>query len=157
MPDTFKFPNGGYEVKVYRKEDILKAINDNIIDKEVALELINRCEIDATNYLKHGAWASIPFMGNIRVPKFNQIAKSKEVQELIKDAKNTLNENKYILFRKQLNSDIAKHVKKERYYNYIVSSIVRRNMKLFKLISERHGDCYARFLFYCMKDFDIVD
>ena len=36
MSEQFKFPNGGYEVTVLRKQDILDCIDDNIIDKEIA-------------------------------------------------------------------------------------------------------------------------
>ena len=32
MADTFKFPNGGYDVTICRKQDILDCIDKNIID-----------------------------------------------------------------------------------------------------------------------------
>lgn len=63
--DTRKFPRG-YDVTIVRKEDVLEAIDDNIIDKEVALDLIKQLELDASNFIKEGRWTSLPFIGTIR-------------------------------------------------------------------------------------------
>ena len=59
-----RYPKGN-EVRVVRKADILKCIDENIIDKEIALEIVTQCEIDAANYLTNGKWTGIPYMGNI--------------------------------------------------------------------------------------------
>ena len=77
--NTRKFPRG-YDVTIVRKEDVLEAIDDNIIDKEIALDLIKQLELDASNFIKEGRWTSLPFIGTIRynenkkaiiVPGFN--------------------------------------------------------------------------------------
>ena len=36
MSDIYKFPSGGYEVTVFKKQDILDCIDNNILDKEIA-------------------------------------------------------------------------------------------------------------------------
>ena len=44
MSEQFKFPNGGYEVTVLRKQDILDCINDNICNR---LYRINHSRVNA--------------------------------------------------------------------------------------------------------------
>ena len=80
MADTFKFPNGGYDVTICRKKDILECIDENIIDKDVALAIVEHCEYTAADYIKEGVWAGIPFIGNIRISKTKQLLKSDEQQ-----------------------------------------------------------------------------
>jgi hypothetical protein len=152
MADTFRFPNKGYEVKVLRKEDVLDSINKNIIDKEVALAIVKRCEIDAANFIKEGRWAGIPFIGNIRIPPAVQQLMSSEHQALVKEAEETLDAKKYVLFRHNLANDIGKQIKTERYYKYMVSKFVGKNQKFFKTIAKQHGDLYARFLCYTLTE-----
>lgn len=150
MADTFKFPNGGYEVKVLRKEDVLATIDENIIDKDIALAIVKKCEIDAGNFLREGRWTGIPFIGNIRIPKTIQKYMTEESQAILAEAKENLDEDKYILFRKNYTNNIGKQVKIERYYRYVVSRFVGKNQKFFKRLSERNGDEYARFLCYTL-------
>lgn len=157
MSDTFKFPNGGYEVKVLRKEDVLATIEENIIDKELALAIIKKCEIDAGNFLKEGRWTGIPFIGNIRIPKTVQTFMTEESKALLEEAKENLDEDKYILFRKHYANDVGKHVKIERYYRYIVSKFVGKNQKFFKKLSENNGDKYARFICYTLCELTIEE
>ena len=54
MSEQFKFPNGGYEVTVLRKQDILDCIDDNIIDKELnsRFEELKDCKFIFFNSLK---------------------------------------------------------------------------------------------------------
>ena len=151
MQDTLKFPNG-YEVKVVRKADILACIEENIIDKEVALAIVKQCEIDAANFLREGRWAGIPFIGNIRIPKTTQILMTEESKEIIEEAKENLDKDKYVLFRKSYLNDIGKRVKIERYYRYEVSKFVGKNQRFFKKLAAANGDEYARFLCYTLKE-----
>lgn len=155
MSDIFKFPNGGYEIEVCRKQDILDCIDDNIIDKEVALALITQCEVDATNFLKEGRWTGIPFLGNMRVPTYKKKFKEIGGEEILEAAKQDLDKDKYIIFRKQLNINIAADIKYERYYKYITSCFVTKHKKLYNSFYKdlRSGklqdkDAYARFMCY---------
>ena len=34
MADTYKFPGGGYDVTVFKKQDVLDCIDKNILDKD---------------------------------------------------------------------------------------------------------------------------
>lgn len=157
MADIFKFPNGGYEVTVRKKEDILKTIDDNIVDKDVAMAVINQLEVDAANFIQEGRWTGIPFIGNIRIPKARQIIESDETQALIKEAKETLDAHKYILFRTQLGKETSKKVKQERYYKYITSIAVSHNRKLYERLCRERGEYYARIYMFASYNITGVD
>lgn len=152
MSDVFNFPNNGYAVKVLRKEDVLASIDKNIIDKDVALAIVKRCEIDAANFLKEGRWAGIPFMGSIRIPKTVQMMNSSESKELLKEAQDSLEKSKYLLFRKNYANEIGKQVKLDRYYRYMVSKFIGRNPKIFYYATDKYNDLYARVLCYTLAE-----
>lgn len=148
MAETFKFPNGGYDVRIVRKQDVVACIEKNITDGDLMLDLIKQLELDAANFLREGRWAGIPYLGNIRIPRHREIMQSKEVQELIQSAKETLDKDKYILFRRRLDVDSQKRAKQERYYNYMLSRAVNKNIKYFKKVSKTKGDVYAKILIH---------
>lgn len=159
MADIFKFPNGGYDITVCRKQDIIDALDANVIDKEVVLAIITQCEVDATNFLKEGRWTGIPYLGNMRIPKSRQKFKEIKGKEILEAAKEELDRNRYILFRKQLNSDIAADVKRERFYRYMTSTFVTKHRRVYDHFLEHknieHFNCkeaYARFMCYSLID-----
>ena len=148
MADTYRFPNGGFEVVVCKKQDILDCIDKNVTDKEVLFDIINQLEKDASNFLKQGRWTGIPFIGNIRVPKFVQMSRTKEHQELIAEAKENLSTAQYLLFRKQLNASSSMSIKRQRYYKYILSIMINKNKNTYNKLCKRKGEHYAKaFLF----------
>lgn len=157
MQDTYRFPNGGYEVVVCRKQDILDCIDENIIDKEIALELVNSCEEIAATYINQGRWVGLPYIGNVRIPPRKVLENSPEQQELINEAKEVLTPNQYILFRKQLSIENSIKIKAQRYYNYITSISINRNRKLFRKLCDKHNERYARILMYASKVVCAID
>ena len=156
MPDTFKFPNG-YDVTVVRKQDIIDCLDANIVDKEVVLAVISQCELDASNFIESGRWTGIPFIGNIRIPKVRQKHQTPEVQELIDHAKNTLDKDKYIVFRHQLNADLQREEKEKRFYRYIVSHFVNNNRKYYNALVKIHGEDRAQFICWTLSNLTIGD
>lgn len=157
MADTYKFPSGGYDVTVFKKQDILDCIDKNILDKEIALAIVEQCEIDAANFLKQGRWTGIPFIGNIRIPKLRQLEESPEQQALIEEAKASLGSDKYILFRSQLGIENSRHIKQERYYKYITSIAISHNRRLYKKLCEEKGEYYARIYLYASYNVTSLD
>lgn len=157
MADIFKFPNGGYDVKVVRKKDIIDCIDENIVDKEVAMAIIDQCEIDIANFIKQGRWTGIPFMGSIRVPEDRKLFNSPEQQALRKEASETLDTEKYVLFRRQLSAENAKKIKHNRYFNYIASIQANKNRKLFKRLCNEKGEHYAKIRMYLTANIIAVD
>ena len=156
MSDIFKFPNGGYEIEVCRKQDILDCIDDNIIDKEVALALITQCEVDATNFLKEGRWAGIPFLGNLRIPKIVQTFLDEDTQKLMAEAKENLDADKYLLFRRQFAKDAVKREDRERFYKYELSKFIGKNIKFFRRLAAKHGDKLARVKCFTLRNMTIA-
>ena len=152
MADTFKFPNGGYDVTICRKQDILDCIDKNIIDKDIAMAIVEHCEFQAASFIKEGRWAGIPFIGNIRTPKTVQMLKTDEQQALIQDAKEQLGKEQYIMFRKQLNKENAKQISQDRYYRYVTSIAVHANKKLFRKLCDTKGEVYARLFLFCSRE-----
>ena len=157
MADTYKFPGGGYDVTVFKKQDVLDCIDKNILDKDVALAFIEQLEVDAANFLKEGRWTGIPFIGNIRIHKLRQLEESPEQQALIAEAKENLDADKYILFRTQLGKENSKHIKQERYYRYITSIAISHNRRLYKKLCEEKGEYFARIYLYASYNITSLD
>lgn len=156
MADTYKFP-GGYDVTVVRKKDIIDCIDNNIVDKEVALAIVEQCEIDAIKFLANGRWTGIPFIGNIRPSKVSLALKSKESLELLDAAKDNLTNNEYIAFKRELAYDAHRRVKAQRYYHYVLASAVNRNKQLFKKLVKEKGEGYARIHFFLSRSIVAVN
>lgn len=156
MQDSYKFPNGN-DVKVIRKQDVVDCINCNIVDKEVALAIVQQCEMDAANFLRQGRWTGIPFIGSIRVSKVSKLEQSPEQKELIETARNTLTKEQYVLFRRNMAHDNARRVKAQKYFNYVLSMAVSKNRPLFiKLVKEK-GFAWARIHMYLSKHICALD
>ena len=156
MPESRKFPPEGYQVTVLRKQDVLKCIDENIIDKEIALEIVRRCEIDAANFVKDGRWAGVPFLGNLRIPKIVQTFLSEDTQQLMAEAKDNLDEHKYLLFRRQFATDAVKREDRERFYKYELSKFVGKNLKFFRKLVSKQGEKLARVKCFTLRNMTIV-
>ena len=157
MNDTIKMPGGGYDVKVVRKEDIIKCIDSNILDKDIMLAFINQFEVDASNFLAQGRWTSLPYVGTLRRNQYKEALNSEEVRELDEAAKENLDKDKYILFRKNLRDDIARALKRERLYKYTLSQVVTKNRGFYKYLEKTKGELIARVICYTMFDLTSVD
>lgn len=156
MPDTFKFPGKGCDVVVFRKQDILNCIDENITDKEVLDEIISQCEFDAQTFISEGRWTGIPYMGNIRLNPVNKKLHSLETANLIKDAREVLPREEFLLFKSRLTVDTAKHLKAERIYNYVLSQAVIKHRRYYDKTYAKHGQLYARistYLLSCARPF----
>lgn len=154
MKDVYNFPNGGYEVRIVRRSEVLEVIDKNIIDKDIALAIVERCELDCANFLKEGRWANIPYIGNIRIPKAKQLIKSEEQQTLISDAYDNLNTDSYLMFRKQLNQYNAQRARFEKSYNYLLAIMVNRYNKYYNYLKRNKGDYKARITVYTFASLD---
>ena len=148
MSSIRSFPNGGYEVTVHKKQDILDCIEENIIDTDVALAIVEQCERDAIEFLNNGKWSAIPFIGNLRVPKIKEVDTNEEKQEMLKDAKEVLSSEQYLLFKKKVYGEEMTHIKFERYYNYITSILSRKYKSKFRQLCKTKGEAYAKVIMY---------
>lgn len=148
-----RYPKGN-EVRVVRKADILKCIDENIIDKEIALEIVTQCEIDAANYLINGKWTGIPYMGNIISNISGLILRQNA--DLIDAAKEELTEKELILFKKGLVADGNIKVKHERYTSYVASKMATRNRDLYNKLVKTKGFNYAKLYMYFCANLTVV-
>lgn len=150
MPDIINFPNGGFEVIVFKRQDILDCIDDNIIDKEVALALIESCEVDIAECLNNEKWTGIPYIGNVRVNPLTKKLQSEEIKSKIEDAKNVLDRNEYIIFRKQLSIDISQRIKRNKTINYMTSIAVKKYKRYYNLLCKYGDNKRAEFICYSL-------
>lgn len=148
-----RYPKGN-EIRVVRKADILKCIDENIIDKEIALEIVTQCEIDAANYLTNGKWTGIPYMGNI-ISNISGLV-IRQNAELIDAAKEELTEHELILFRKELVADGNKKVKHTRWVAYIASKMATKNRGLYNKLVREKGAAYAKLYMYFYANLTVV-
>lgn len=156
MADTIKMPSGGYDIKVVRKKDIIDCIDANIVDKDLMLAFIERLEVDITNFLSQGRWTTLPYIGTLQKSAFKEKMRSDETKELLKDAKETLDSDTYLLFRKGLEKDYAKQVRIERIYRYITSQVVTKNRKFYEAIVESKGEAFARLQCYTLAKMEVA-
>lgn len=155
MSDVFKFPNGGFPVEICRKNDIIADLNIDSDKKEIVLAIVTQCEADANNVLKNGGWAGIPYLGNMRIPEYKTKFREAGNIELLETAKETLDDERYRIFKRQLNANIACDIKRERFYKYVTSCYVTKHRKLYNLLAtdDRALDLkdkysFARFMCY---------
>lgn len=157
MADIIKFPNGGYDVTIIRKQDVLDCIDANIIDKEVALDLIAKLEIDAMSVVNSGMKANIPFLGSIQMKTTRKIYDSADVKESIIDARNTLDKDSYIMFRKKLSKTVAEQASYDKFYQWRANAIVKANPKKFRELAAAKGEHFAKFYLFSLDKMCAVD
>lgn len=141
-----KLPNGGYEVVVLKKQDILKTIENTIVDKDVLREFITNLEIDEEKFMREGQWIGVPFMGNIKINEVRKKFATKEIQDVIANARNTLDRDKYLLFRKELKSQISTDLAQNRTNAYRRSINIRKNRYLYRKFRYKRGFYIANFI-----------
>lgn len=154
MYNIFKFPNGGFDVEVCRKQDILDSLGDDV-DKELLLTIVTQCETDAINFINEGRWTGIPYLGNMRVPKNKQKFEEIGGREILETARQELDKKQYDVFKRDLNASIVIDIKKERLYRYMTSCFVTKNRKTYdRFLSQaaslniNNVGAYARFMCY---------
>ena len=143
MAETFKFPHGGNDVTIVRKQDILDCIDQNILDKDVALAVIEQCEIDIEQNLINGKWTGIPFLGSLK-PKLMRKRVNADIQDTIKESKVQMDKSTYVLFRKNLVNDLARQEKYDRWAKYITSLAAGRYKNKYRMLCRTKGEAYAK-------------
>lgn len=141
-----KFPNGGYDVRIVSKEDILETINNNIIDKEIATELISTLEINIKDFIKKERWTGIPYLGTVKVPE-HKILK-KDQKDIIKEAYESMPKDEYVMFCIHLTSENKDAVRRTKLYRHLCSMAVNKDIKLFRKVSKENGSVYGRLFMY---------
>lgn len=142
-----KFPAmGGYYVTVVNKNDILKTIDDNIIDKEIAYEIITSLELSCQKYVSAGDAASIPYIGKIKERLTSAIARKNK--EALNDAKEVLDREHFIAFKHALFDDERKCYKCNRVYKLETIHVVHRNRRQYWNYVDRIGEVKADIMFH---------
>lgn len=144
-----KFPSStGRPILIENKASILKTIDDNVIDKEIAMMLLVQLEKDAQRHLESDEVTAIPYLGRIkRKAGSKAYAKNKETLEA---AKETMSPERYENFKAAMMRDAVIRDNKAKVYNYQVARMGSKNGKTYWKCVERHGKFYANIRFYCL-------
>lgn len=142
-----KFPAmGGYDVTIVNKNDILKTIDDNIIDKEIAYEIITSLELSCQKYVSAGDTAGIPYIGKIKERLTAAIAR--ENKEALNDAREVLDKEHYIAFKRALFADESKRYKYNKVYKLEIARVVNHNRRQYWNYVDTIGEVKADIMFH---------
>lgn len=142
-----KFPAmGGYDVTIVNKNDILKTIDDNIIDKEIAYEIITSLELSCQKYVSAGDTAGIPYIGKIKERLTAAIAR--ENKEALNDAREVLDKEHYIAFKHALFADESKRYKYNKVYKLEIARVVSHNRRQYWNYVDTIGEVKADIMFH---------
>lgn len=141
--DTRFFPYSNVEITIVRKDDILKTIDENIIDKDIANELISHLETRAEKSLMNHKWTGFPFLGSIRVPP----GLSPETLQRTKDAtmwaRDNMSREAYVMFTKQCAHDAYQINKYRAYFDTIKTRAINNNRTEYHTLCSLKGKNYA--------------
>lgn len=142
-----KFPAmGGYDVAIVNKNDILKTIDDNIIDKEIAYEIITELELSCQRYVSAGEAAGIPYIGKIKERLTAAIAR--ENKEALEDAKDALDKEHYIAFKQALFVDETKRHKYNKTYKFEAGRVIAHHRRQYWNYVDKLGEALADIMFH---------
>lgn len=146
MSETFKFPRGGKDVTIVRKQDIINCIEENIIDKDIALALIEQLEIDINHNLSERKWTGIPFIGSLKLN--GRLEVTNALNDIKDEAKVQFEKETYVLFKKNLATDLVKRDKYERFSKYITSMAANKYKNKYKRMCRVKGTAYTNFYMF---------
>lgn len=142
-----KFPSiGAYDVTIVNKNDILKTIDDNIVDKEIAYEIITSLELSCQKYVSAGDTAGIPYIGKIKERLTSAI--TRENKESLNDAKEVLDREHYIAFKRALYDDERKRYKYNKIYKLEIARVVSHNRRPYWNYVDTIGEVKADIMFH---------
>ncbi len=137
------FPYSNIEITIVKKDDILKTIDENILDKEIANELISHLEVRAEKSLRDHKWTGFPYLGSIRIPP----GLSDETLNRQRDAKEwafrNLEKNEYLMFVKQCAYDNHQINKYRAYFDVLKTRAINKNRIKYNILCSNKGKNYA--------------
>lgn len=143
---TKKFPYSNYDVVIVEKDDILKTIDDNIIDKEVARALIDSLEIKAYDYLKDEKGVSFPYLGTIRIPDGLKRENRLRNKEAIQFAYEHFDKPRYVAFIKDMSRLNKERMNFRALLNSAFEIMKRKYPDVYKEIYNKKGELSAKLI-----------
>lgn len=142
-----KFPApDGYDVTLVNKNDVLKTIDDNIIDKEIAYEIITSLELSCQKYVSAGDIAGIPYIGKIKERLTAAIARKNK--ETLASAREVLDREHYIAFKYTLVTDEAKRFNYNKVYKLEIARVASHNRRQYWNYVDTVGEAKADIMFH---------
>lgn len=130
------------DVTIVHKEAVLETINQNIVDKDIALDLIIQLEKDAADYITQGKITGVPYIGRVEF-KVGSIAIRNHAEELA-EAKKHLDQEQFLAFKKDIAVEAIEHAKYESFFRYRASMGIKRNRRTYANLVQDKGEAYAK-------------
>lgn len=156
MSRICKYPNG-YEFTVIDKRDVLKCIEDNIIDKDIALAIVSFCEAQACKLVGERGTASIPYFGRLETSKADRDVMTSDKKELLEEAKANLDKERFVLFRNNLYQEVHKNIRNQKIFTTTANILISRNRGLYNRMIKITGIPFAKVYFYSLYFINCVD
>lgn len=156
MSRICKYPNG-YEFTVIDKRDVLKCIDDNIIDKDVALAVVSFCEAQACKLVGERGMGSIPYFGRIETSKSDRDIMTSDKKDLLEEAKVVLDKERFVLFRNNLYNEVHQNIRSQKIFITTANILISRNRGLYNRMINITGISFAKVYFYSLYFINCVD
>lgn len=136
----YQYPNSIQTISVVRKEDILQTIENNIIDKEIAIDIIDQLECDAAKMLVRDYWVGIPYLVNM---KYGYATSAYLFNRDFKNAVDTsykkLSKKEFVVFRKEINNYEVSRRNAERAFKFAVRMYARKYADVYQRLCKIRG------------------
>lgn len=140
-----KFPYSDYDVVIVEMADILKTIDDNIIDKDVAKELISSLEVTAYNHLKEEKGVSFPYFGTVRIPDGLTKENRLRNRDAINLAYETMDKARYVAFIKDMSKLNKERIKFRSLHENVFEIMKRKYPDLYRDVYKEKGELLGKF------------
>lgn len=142
-----KFPSAdGRMLLIENKESVLKTIDDNILDKEVALAIITQLEKDVQKHLEAGEDALVPYIGKIKRKVGSKVYD--ENRDVINAAKEVMSPEDFNVFKEEMMHDAVVRENQIKVFKYQTSRMANKNGKSYWHTVETLGRERANIRFY---------
>jgi hypothetical protein len=142
-----KFPApDGRMVLIENKESILKCIDDNILDKEVALMFITQLEKDAQHHIENGDFTGIPYIGKIKMRAGSKAYMDNK--STLDAAKETMSPNEFNAFKAEMMHEAVVRENQIKVFKYQTSRMANKNGKSYWHTVETLGKYKANIRYY---------
>lgn len=143
-----KFPHGFKEIQYVDRDDVLKTIDDNILDKDVAMELIEQTEHLIAEYASHGVWCSLPYMGALSESVYSNFKKDPENKKAIEEVRSILDTKQFRVFSRRLGQTEIIRFKRKRTFEFYASIEINKDKYNYFKLSRNKGENYAKLVYY---------
>lgn len=136
-----------YKIVVVPRSEIIKTIQENILDGEVLFDIIDSLERTAAESISDCMYTSLPYIGAIK-PDLRKYSLHQN-RETLNDAKNHKSKEEYLIFKKNLTDSELMRIKAAEKVEHYMWLSKRKYKHLYNKLCDEHGEVYASIMVYC--------